>query len=101
MNGGDNAKDSVQDPENEKEDKPDQDQAKDRSDGVVDEHGDLEVHRFLAMRVELGRIVPFQKPDQQGWQKVPGKMDEDAKQSAGVAEGAPSAHVRDIFDVIR
>jgi len=54
LDGGDDDQDGVQDPEDGEENEADQDQAKDRGDDVVDEHRDLEVERFLAVRIDLG-----------------------------------------------
>ena len=75
------------------ENEADQDEAEDRGDDVVDEHRDLEVERFLAVRVDLGRVVALGQPDDERPEQVTGEMKEDAEQGAGVAERAPGAHV--------
>jgi hypothetical protein len=94
LDGGDDYEDGVQEPENREENEADQDQAKDCGDGVVDEHRDLKVDRFFAVRVELGRVVPLGQPDDQRRNEVTGEMKENAEQGAGVAKRGPRAHVR-------
>jgi hypothetical protein len=63
LDGGDNDEEGVQDPEDGQEDEADQDEAEDGGDAVVDEHRDLEVKRFLAVGVDLGRVAPLDQPD--------------------------------------
>lgn len=98
LDGGDDAEDGVQDPEDGEKNKADQHQAKNRGNAVVDEHRDLEVDRFLAVRVELGRFVALQEPDEKRREQVAGEMNEDAEQSAGVTKGSDAAHVRTGWD---
>ncbi len=93
LDGGDDGEDNVQDPEDGQENEADQDQAKDRGDNVVDEHRDLEVERFFAVRVDLGRVAALDQPDDERPEQVAGEMKENAKQGAGVTKRVPSAHV--------
>ena len=46
---------------------------------VVDEHRDLEVERFLAVGVDLGRVVALDQPDDERPEEVAGEMQEDAE----------------------
>ena len=62
LDGGDDGEDNVQDPKDGQENEADQDQAKDRGDNVVDEHRDLEVERFFAVRIDLGRVAAPNTP---------------------------------------
>ena len=71
----------------------DQDQAKDRGDDVVDEHRDLEVERFLAVRVDLGRFVTLGHPNEEGPEKVAGEMKQNAEQGTGVTKRVPGADI--------
>lgn len=93
LDGGDDDKDSIQDPEDRQENEADQDEAKNRGDRVVDEHRDLEVERFLAVRIDLGRLVAFDQPDDERPEQVAGEMNQNAEQGAGVTKRAPGAHV--------
>ena len=93
LDGGDDDEDSVQDPKDGQENEADQDEAKDRGDHVVDEHRDLEVERFLAVRIDLGRVVALDQPDDKRPEQVTWEMNKNAEQGAGVTKRAPSAHV--------
>ena len=93
LDGGDDDKDGVQDPKDGKENEADQDEAKDSGDDVVDEHRDLEVERFFAVRIDLGRVIALGQPDDERPEQVAGEMKEDAAQSAEVAKDVPHAHV--------
>ena len=93
LDGGDDDEDGVQDPKDGQEKEADQDEAKDRGDNIVDEHRDLEVKRFLAVRIDLGRLVALDQPDDERPEQVAGEMNKNAEQSAGVAKRAPGAHV--------
>ena len=73
---------------------PDQDQAKDHRDAVVDEHRDLEVERFFAVRIDLGRVVAFGQPDNERSEQVPGEMKKNAEQRAGGDTECSSADIR-------
>jgi len=93
LDGRDDDKNRVQHPKDRQKSEPDQDQAKDCGDDVVDEHRDLEVERFFAVRVDLGRVVPFGQPDNERSEQVPGEMKENAEQRAGVTQNIPVTHV--------
>ncbi len=95
LDGGDDDEDGVQDPEDGQENEADQDQAKDRGDDIVDEHGDLEVERFFAVRIDLGRVAALDQPDDERPEQVSGEMEEDAEQGAGVTKRGPSADADD------
>ena len=95
LDGSDDDKDGVENPEDGEENKADQDQAKDSGDDVVDEHRDLEVERFFAVGVDFGGITALGQPDDEGWKDVTGEMHKDAKQSTGVTQGVPAAHISD------
>src|SRR5437868_5487254 len=99
LDGGDDDEDGVQDPEDEEENEADQDQAKDRGNDIVDEHRDLEVDRFFAVRVDLGRVVALDQPDDERSEQMTGEMKKDAEERAGVTKRAPSADVGDGGDV--
>src|SRR5205085_5232043 len=99
LDGGDDDEDGVQDPEDEEENKADQDQAEDRGDDIVDEHRDLEVDRFFAVRVDLGRVVALDQPDDDRSEHMTGEMKKDAEERAGVTKRAPSADVGDGGDI--
>ena len=86
--------DGVQDPEDRQENEADQDQAKDRGDEVVDEHRDLEVERFFAVRIDLGRVLSFGQPDNERSEQVPGEMKKHAEQRTGVTQYVPGADMR-------
>ena len=53
LDRGDDDEDGVQHPEDRQENEADQDQAKDGGDDVLDEHRDLEVECFFAVRIDL------------------------------------------------
>ena len=93
LDGGDNGEDNIQDPKDGQEKEADQDQAKDRGDDIVDEHGDLEVERLLAVRIDLGRVAALGQPDDERPEQMAGEVKENAKQGAGVTKRVPSAHV--------
>ncbi len=95
LDGGDDDEDGVQDPEDGQENEADQDQAKDRGDEVVDEHRDLEVERFFAVRIDLGRVAALDQPGDERPKQVAGEMQENAEQGAGVTKRVPGAHVGD------
>ena len=95
LDGGDDDEDGVQDPKDRQENEADQDQAKDRGDNVVDEHRDLEVERFFAVRIDLGRVAALDQPDDERSEQVTGEMNENAEQGAGVTKRVPGAHVGD------
>src|SRR2546423_1572226 len=99
LDGGDDDEDGVQDPEDGEENEADQDQTKDGGDDIVDEHRDLEVDGFFAVRVDLGRLVALDQPDNEGRQQVPWEMKKDAEQGAGMAERAPGADICNGVDV--
>ena len=60
---------------------------------VVDEHRDLEVDRFFAVRIDLGRVVAFGQPDNERSEQVPGEMKKDAEQRAGVTQNVPGTDI--------
>ena len=93
MDRGDDYQDSVQDPKDSEEDKTNQDQAENCGDEVVDEHRDLEIERFLAMSIDLGRIASLDQPNQQRPEQVTREMEQDTEQCAGVAERSPGAYI--------
>src|SRR5947207_1641413 len=86
LDGGDDDEDGVQDPKDGQENEADQDEAKDPGDHVVDEHRDLEVERFLAVRIDLGRVVALDQPDDERPEEVTGEMNKNAEQGAGVTK---------------
>src|SRR5207244_2705466 len=85
--------DGVQDPKDRQENEADQDQAKDRGDEGVDEHRDLEVERFLAVRIDFGRVAALGQPDNERPEQMAREMKKDAEQGAGVTKGVPGAQV--------
>ena len=93
LDRSDDDEDGVQDPKDRQENEADQDQAKDRGDNVVDEHRDLEVERFFAVRIDLGRVAALDQPDDERPEQVAGEMKKNAEQGAGVTKRVPGAHV--------
>src|SRR5205814_8963594 len=93
LDGGNDDADGIQDPKDGEKNEADQDEAKDGGDNVVDEHRDLEVERFFAVRVDLGRVAAIDQPDDERFEQVAGGMKENAEQGAGVTKRVPSAHV--------
>jgi hypothetical protein len=61
----------------------------------------IEIWKLTASlpRVDLGRLVALDQPNNEGWKQVPGEMKKDAEQRAGVAERAPSADICNRVDV--
>lgn len=53
---------------------PNQDETKDFGDDVVDQHRDLRVERFFPGRVNFGRIIAFQQPDNERTKKMTKEM---------------------------
>ena len=93
LDGSDDDEDGIQNPKDHEEDKSDQDQTEERGHNIVDQHGDLEVDRFLAVGIELRRIAAFGQPDDEWRKQVSGEMEKYAEQRAGVTKGSPSADV--------
>jgi hypothetical protein len=94
LDRGDDDEYRVQHPKDRQKKEAHQHQAKDRGDHVVDEHRDLEVERFFAMRIDLGRIVAFGQPDNERSDQVPWEMKENAEQRAGVTQNGPVPDIR-------
>ena len=94
LDRGDDDEYRVQYPKDRQKKEADQDQTKDPGDHVVDEHRDLEVERFFAMRIDLRRVVAFGQPDNERPDQVPGKMKENAEQRAGVTQNVPVPDIR-------
>src|ERR1700680_1495469 len=94
LDGGDDDEYRVEHPKDRQKNEPDQDKTKDRGDEVVDEHRDLEVERFFAVRIDLGRVVAFGQPDNERSAQVPGAMKKNAEHRAGVTQNVPSADIR-------
>ena len=93
LDGGDDDEDRVQHPQDRQKGEPDQDQTKDHRDAVVDEHRDLEVDRFFAVRIDLGRVVAFGQPDDERSEQVPWEMKKNAEQRAGVTQNIPGTDI--------
>lgn len=79
LNRSDDDEDGVQDPKDRQENEADQDQTKDQRDDVVNEHRELEVERFFAVRINLGRVATLGQPDNKRAEQVTGEMNEDAE----------------------
>src|SRR5262245_25731450 len=62
LNGRDDDQHGVQHPERYQDWNPDQENAKNRGDRVVNQHRDLEIQRFLSVRVDLRRVASFYQP---------------------------------------
>ena len=93
LDGGDDDEDGVQNPKGGEENEADQDEAKDGGDDVVDEHRDLEIERFFAVRIDFGRVVALGQPDNERPEQVAGEMKKNAEQGAGVTKRVPGADV--------
>jgi len=91
--GGNDGEDNIQDPKDGQKNEADKDQAKEDGGNVVDEHRDLEVERFFAVGIDLGRVATLGQPDDERAEQVAGEVKKDAEQGAGVTIGVPSAHV--------
>ena len=94
FNRRDDHQHGVQHPERYQDRNPDQEEAEDRGNRVINQHRDLEIQRFLSMRVDLRRVAAFYKPDNKGTENVTQKMKEQSEQCAGVAQDAPRSNIR-------
>ena len=95
LDRSDDDKDGIQDPKDRQENEADQDQAEDCSDDVVDEHRDLEVERFLAVRIDFGRVAALGQPDDERPEQVAREMKKDAEQGTGMTKDVPGTDVGD------
>jgi hypothetical protein len=59
----DDHQDDVEHVQNRKHDESDKNQAENAGDETVNHHRDLEVQRFLSVRIDLGGISAFHQPD--------------------------------------
>ena len=75
----------VQHPEGYQDWNPNQEDAENRGDRVVNQHRDLEIQRFLSVRVDLRRVAAFYQPDGKWAENVTQKVKEQSQQCAGVA----------------
>jgi hypothetical protein len=94
LNRRDDHQHGVQHPEGYQDWNPDQENAEDRGDRVINQHRDLEIQRFLSMRVDLRRVAAFHKPDNKRTENVTQKVKEQSEQCAGVAQDAPRSNIR-------
>lgn len=62
FNGCHNDKHRVQHPERYQDWNPNQEDAENRGDRIVNQHRDLEIQRFLSVRVDLRRVAAFYQP---------------------------------------
>src|SRR3954452_13086863 len=69
-----NNEDGVEHPEENQEWDPDEHQAQDSCNRVVDEHGELKVERLLAMCIDLGGFAAFDQPNDQRTKDVAEEM---------------------------
>ena len=84
----------VQHPQRYQDWNPDKKDAENQGDRVINQHRDLEIQRFLSMRVDLRRVAAFYKPDDKGTENVTQKVKEQSEQCAGVAQDAPGSNIR-------
>ena len=79
LNRRDDDQDGVQHPERYQDWNPYQEDAKDRGDRVVNQHRDLEIQRFLSIRVNLRRVAAFYQPNGKWAENVTQKVKEQSK----------------------
>ena len=65
--------------------------AENRGDRVVNQHRDLEIERFLSVRVDLRRVAAFYQPNDKRAENMTQKVKKQSEQCAGVAR---THHVR-------
>src|SRR6476660_9565375 len=94
LNRCDDDQHGVRHPERYQDWNPDQEDAENRGDSVVDQHRDLEIQRFLSVRVDLSRVAAFYQPDGKWAENVTQKVKEQSKQCAGVAQDTPRSNIR-------
>ena len=85
FNRRDDHQHGVQHPERYQDWNPDQEDAENRGDRVVNQHRDLEIQRFLSVRIDLRRVAAFYQPDGKWAENVTQKVKEQSKQCTGVA----------------
>ena len=61
----------VQNPERDQNRDADQNKAEHECDRVINQHRDLEIERFLSVRVDFARIAAFDQPNNQRAEKEP------------------------------
>jgi len=79
--------------QNREQKKADQDQTTNSGNQAVDQHRDLEIERFLAMRVDLGGVRAFREPDDEWAKDVSDTGDKKSGQCTGMAENRPGSRV--------
>ena len=94
LNRRDDDQHGVQHPERYQDRNPDQEDAEDHGDRIVNQHRDLEIQRFLSVRVDLRRVAAFYQPDSKWTENVAQKVKEQSEQCAGVAQDAPRSNIR-------
>ena len=94
LNRCDDDQHGVQHPERYQDWNPDQEDAENRGNCVVNQHRDLEIQRFLAVCIYLGRVAAFYQPDDERAENVTQKVKEQSEQCAGVAQDAPRSNIR-------
>ena len=94
LNRCDDDQHGVRHPERYQDWNSDQEDAENRGDRVVNQHRDLEIERFLSVRVDLRGVAAFYQPDSKRAENVTQKVKEQSEQCAGVAQDAPRSNVR-------
>jgi hypothetical protein len=75
------------------EDKADQNQAKDASNHVIDQHRYLKVERFPSVFVDLRRIATLSQPNDQRTKNMPSPWHKESGQCSGVTKHVPRPYV--------
>src|SRR5207244_1116479 len=70
LNRGHDHEDEIQQMQDREKEKPDQNQTKNSGNQSVDQHRDLKIERFLAMRVDLRRILTLGQPNNERTKNV-------------------------------
>jgi len=94
LNRCDDDQHGVRHPERYQDWDSDQEDAENCGDRVVNQHRDLEIQRFLSVRVDLRRVAAFYQPDGKRAENVAEKVEEQSKQRTGVAQDAPGSNTR-------
>ena len=94
LNRCDDDQHGVRHPERYQDWDSDQEDAENHGDRVVNQHRDLEIQRFLSVRVDLRRVAAFYEPDDKRTENVTQKVKEQSEQCAGVAQDAPRSNIR-------
>jgi hypothetical protein len=86
---GNDYEDDIHNMQNRKQNESDENQAENPRDDRVNEHRELEIDRFLAVCVDLGRVATFYQPNDQRRDDVTSPREEESEKCAGMTEHIP------------